>query len=191
MIDDLWVGDSFVAAVAIENRDRHAPRSLAGDAPVRAALEHIAHAAFAPGRVPIDLRDFVESTLTQTAAIDSFVHRNKPLRRRPEYDRILTPPAMRITVIVFFDAEQGSTFAEEFNDLGVRLKDAQASEVLDLSDEFARRIDRSVNFKPIFLTNRKVIRTVSGSRVNTTGARFSGRLTLVSGVQLDLRVSLA
>ena len=55
----------FVALVAEEDGDGHAPDALAGDAPVGAGGDHVGDALLAPGRVPDDLVDLVEGALAE------------------------------------------------------------------------------------------------------------------------------
>src|SRR5215207_185189 len=55
VIDDRRICNGLIARLAVEYGYRHAPRTLARNAPVGAALEHVAHPPLAPRRVPIDL----------------------------------------------------------------------------------------------------------------------------------------
>ena len=59
VIDDRRVGHRFVASLTIKNRDRHAPRTLARNAPIGPALEHIYHSACTPFRMPFYCCDLV------------------------------------------------------------------------------------------------------------------------------------
>src|ERR1700730_3144514 len=62
---DCRIVERGVAALAEEDGDRDAPDALAGDAPVGAGGDHVGDALFAPRRVPYDLLDLVEGTLTE------------------------------------------------------------------------------------------------------------------------------
>ena len=67
-LDDLGGEEGFAAARAVERRDRHAPRSLARDAPVGTVGDHVEDAVAAPRRYPIHLViDRAKRRVTQCA----------------------------------------------------------------------------------------------------------------------------
>src|SRR5205085_11102131 len=75
-----------------EDRDGHAPRALARDAPVGAVFDHAGDALLAPRRLPTDARYRGERARAQPGLL----HADEPLRRRAEHDRRLVAPAVRI-----------------------------------------------------------------------------------------------
>src|SRR6266540_709628 len=82
----------LVAFVAVEDRDWNAPQSLARDGPVGTILDHPRDTLLAPCRVPLRFVNLFERA---TAKI-RLVHRDEPLLRGAEDDRILAAPAVRI-----------------------------------------------------------------------------------------------
>src|SRR5437016_10920262 len=58
----------LATAGAEEDRDGHAPYTLAGDAPVRAGGDHVGDTLFTPGRNPLYFLDFVQGATPQSAA---------------------------------------------------------------------------------------------------------------------------
>ena len=116
VIDDLRVGDRLVASLAIKYRDRHAPKPLARNAPVRPSLEHIRHSALAPCGMPFYFFDLFQRPLTEAfgvRAAGDLIHRNEPLRRRTKDDGIFAPPAMRIAMLVIFGVTAAFRFRAE------------------------------------------------------------------------------
>src|SRR5689334_8049181 len=101
-VENLAVGERFVAGFAIENRDGHAAEALAGDAPVRPRRDHVADALFSPRRRPLDFVDGFERLLAKVVAI----HPDESLLGGAENGRLMTAPAMRITVLDLAHAEQ-------------------------------------------------------------------------------------
>src|SRR5438105_14158901 len=59
-LEELRRGDRLVAALAIENGDRHAPQPLARDAPVGTGLDHAGDAVLGPAGVPLHFADLFE-----------------------------------------------------------------------------------------------------------------------------------
>ncbi len=90
-----------VALLAHEHRDRHAPGALARDHPVGPALDHAVDAVLALPRHPARDFDRFERAMAQRVAIsrDVLVHRDEPLRRIAEDDRLLRAPRMRILML--------------------------------------------------------------------------------------------
>ena len=80
----------FTAFLVQEERDRNAPVTLAGDAPVRTVGDHRVQARLAPRRDERGVFDGFERTYTQgVAAGRLFVHADKPLRRSAVDQRVL------------------------------------------------------------------------------------------------------
>ncbi len=96
------VEQHLVAAGAVKRDDRHAPVALAGDAPVRPLLHHVADALFAPGRDPAHLADRFQRLFAETVLIE----RDEPLRRGAEDDRVVAAPAVRIGMVEILGMKQ-------------------------------------------------------------------------------------
>ena len=88
--------------------------NLAGNAPVRARRDHVADSFFAPRRIPVHLLDRIERPLAEVVML----HADEPLRRRPEDERRLVAPAMRVTVTIGRVGEQAAALAEQIDDDG-------------------------------------------------------------------------
>src|SRR5581483_5934240 len=90
--DDFRVAERFAAVVAVKDRDRHAPRALARDAPVGAVAEHILHPLPAPLGDPLDAVAGGDGALVEPRPI----HRDEPLWRGAEDHRVVAAPAVRV-----------------------------------------------------------------------------------------------
>ena len=90
------------ANAALERRDRHAPRALARETPVRPHLGHVADTVARPRRNPSHGVDFLDHPPAQTVVIDT----HEPLLGREENQRVLAAPAMRIAVRELEQMEQ-------------------------------------------------------------------------------------
>src|SRR4030095_7235965 len=106
-------------------------------------------AVYAPSRNPVDLFDLSQRSSAKRNLVVivgvvrdiptvfiffdcrgmRLVHRDEPLRRGSENHRVLTPPAMRIAMVVLFGKKQNTLVAHEINDLRVGFKHALNSEV--------------------------------------------------------------
>src|SRR5262245_23142755 len=92
----------LAAAIAEENDNRHAPETLAGNAPVGTFFDHLVDPVFAPGGNPLHLVNFIERFLAQglQTVRRNGVHSNEPLLGSTENYRTVATPAMRVTVFV-------------------------------------------------------------------------------------------
>src|SRR5205085_9090213 len=120
-LEELRRGDRLVAALAIENGDRHAPQPLARDAPVGTGLDHAGDAVLGPAGVPLYFADFVERAGAEAPRVilsrgdgegpratglgvlrfaqdDTRIHRDEPLLGGAEDHRVLATPAVRVRV---------------------------------------------------------------------------------------------
>src|SRR5690554_6119730 len=88
--------DFFITIFAVEDRNGHTPSSLTRNTPVSSICYHVINPIFTPGWNPLDIFDFFQSLFSE--AID----RCKPLFSSPINNRILTPPAMSITMLNLF-----------------------------------------------------------------------------------------
>src|SRR5258708_28311072 len=93
----LVIFEARPAGLTIKNDDWHAPEALARNGPVRAFLNHVVHALFAPGGDPFYVADFVERFLAQScgAAVCSRVHLDEPLLSGTKNYGIVAAPTMR------------------------------------------------------------------------------------------------
>jgi hypothetical protein len=85
----------FAGLLVSEQRDRHAPIALAGNAPVGPVSHHALQPRFAPIRGKPHPFDILQGAGAQPVLL----HADEPLRGSAEDDRRLVPPAMRIAVI--------------------------------------------------------------------------------------------
>src|SRR4029453_2933026 len=200
MIDYILVGNCLVTLCAIKSWDRDPPHTLPRHAPIRTALQHVSHAIASPPRYPGHAFNFPQRTGSQTAAFVRTIHRNKPLRSSAKNYRIVTPPAMRITMRILFGKYESSGLAQELNDMRISLEDRLAGKALNLVCKTARIIHRTVNLRPLHLTTEYAIRSklfvdrsqgfsvllsdhevivaMTRSGMNTAGACFSCGLLL-------------
>ena len=107
-----------------EQRDRHAPGTLARDTPVRAILDHAGDTLLAPLRRPLRPLDVAQRMLAQALLL----HADEPLRRSAEDHRRLVPPAMRIAVSERLVVNQAPTLLQRRDDDGIGLLDFQAGD---------------------------------------------------------------
>src|SRR6476659_7783749 len=93
--------DRTVRLFLDEHRDRHAPGTLARDHPTGPALDHAGDAVLTLWRNPARDLDCRERAIAQRVAFlrNVLVHRDEPLRRVAEDDRLLRAPGMRILVL--------------------------------------------------------------------------------------------
>src|SRR5206468_9100673 len=94
MLDDRRRDQDLAASRAHESRNRHAPYTLAGEAPVRPVLDHAVDAIAAARREPSYYVDLLKCFLSEVILF----HRDKPLIGGAEDHGILAPPAMRVGV---------------------------------------------------------------------------------------------
>src|SRR6267154_6405166 len=104
----LVIFEAGAAGLTIKNDDWHAPEALARNGPVRAFLNHVVHAIFAPGGNPLNVADFVERFLAQScgATVCRRVHFDEPLLSGTKNHWVVAAPAMRITVLIVVMSEQ-------------------------------------------------------------------------------------
>ena len=96
-----FVIDKLVTAVlAIENRQRNAPLSLTGDAPVVSVLNHFFNSVLAPLRVPGNALYCLDGVFFKS------VNRCKPLLGRSENNRVAAAPAMGVLVDDWLDFDK-------------------------------------------------------------------------------------
>ena len=113
-----FVVEDFGGAIALlahEHRDRHAPGALARDHPVGPALDHAVDAVLARRRHPARDFDGFERAMAQRVAFsrDVLVHRDEPLRRVAEDDRLFRAPGMRILMLEPAARDQHAVVGQE------------------------------------------------------------------------------
>ena len=174
---------------AVESDDRHAPRALAADAPVRARLDGAADAGLAPGGDPTlilrDLGDLVEGDL----AVTGLVQGNEPLVDGAEDDGRLGAPAMGVAVLVLGLGEQRVGLGEllEHAEVGGRgllggeildsLQRGQADEIgghAAVVEVFAVVADRAVDLEAVLESGLVILRAVTRRGVHGAGAAVGG-----------------
>src|SRR5438105_1560318 len=200
MSNDFGISYYVVTSPAVERGNRHAPDALARNTPVGPALQHVTHTFTAPGGNPFHaLIDFAQRHRSQSRPVEDFsvskvareirsiaagfislniavaglIHRNEPLGRRAEDHRVLTPPAVRIAMIVFFTEQEHAPLAHEIDDLWIGCKHIQAGEMIDLGSELAGVINRAINFQTVLLANDKIIVTVPRRSMHAASAGFA------------------
>ena len=96
-------------------------------------------------------------------------------------------------MVVVFAEQEHAALAHELNDLRIRFKDRETSEVLDFRRELAGIVDRAINLQSIFSSQHEIVVTVAGRGVHATSAGFAGRglLARVFHVEFSFRVRLA
>ena len=152
--------------------DRHAPRALTRNTPVRALLEHGLDAILAPGRHPAHAFDGFQGIGAQV----KLVHADEPLGRSPVDQRGLGAPAVRVAVAEFFRAYQ---LAFAFQRGAYRL----IGLVYVHTSEFAGRVSiGAVGFhqvegaNAVFLTHHEVFHTMVRRCVYCTGTGVQGNV---------------
>src|ERR1043166_754642 len=139
--------------------------------------------------MPFHSFDLVECSFTQASAVNCFIHRDEPLRRRAKDHRIFAPPAVRISMGVLFAVNERPAFAKEFDDLRISIKDTHSGKMLDLGREFPRRINRRIDLESVAFCDSKIIGAVAWRGVDAACSGFSGGLVFETHVELHLGIS--
>ncbi len=162
-----------LAGLTGEGRDRHAPRPLARDAPVRPVGEHVVDALLAPGRCPLHALDRLQRLRPQGAAAGRggfAIHGDEPLRRGQEDHRVVAAPAVRIAVAELRAMPEPGALVQRFLDLRVGGPDLQAGEQQHVVGVVAARADRGVDVQAVADAGRVIVRAVAGRGVDDAGA---------------------
>ena len=179
-VEGVVVHDGLAAVLAGEGRDGHAPVALAGDAPVRAPLDHRADALDGVAGVELDLRELLERPLAQARpAAQRLVHRDEPLARGAEDDGLLAAPAVRVAVVDVLVEDQRAALLEPRDDLGVGLVDLHAGPRaarahLVAHEEAAVVVDRHDRGDAELLAGEVVVDAVAGRAVDDARAVVEG-----------------
>ena len=164
-----------------EERDRHAPVALARDAPVRTRLHHRFQSRAAPGREELRL---VNGTLGDPAQgrrvlVELVFHADEPLRRRPEDDRRLVAPAVRIAVADLLGLEQHAPGFQFLQHQRVGFPNRLAGDLADrqrrhVTEEPAIVADRVGHRQAVFLADHVVVHTMRRCGMHLAGTGFGG-----------------
>ena len=95
-----FLGNQSAPMRVEKHRNRKTPASLSAYTPVRPRFKHPGDPLFTPPGNPFHFFNIFKRRITQAFARirQLFIHTDKPLLCRPENHRLLTPPAMRVTV---------------------------------------------------------------------------------------------
>src|SRR5471032_726289 len=172
-LDGAWM--QLAAFLVQEERDRYAPVTLTGDAPVRAVGDHRVQACLAPGRNGFCFFDGLDGALTQGIACGRLlVHAYEPLRRGAVDQRRLVAPAVHVAVNDGFGVHQAANFAQLLDHVRVGLPDELAAEELQRLGVYAVALHRGQDVivdHAVTLAGHEVVFTIGRCRVNHTGAR--------------------
>ena len=164
--EELRRGDDSVALLAVEDRDRNAPKALPGDAPVGSVGHHAGHPFFTPRGKPLHFPDLLERAAAQTL----LVHADEPLLGGPEDDRVLAAPAVRVGVGDGLLGQQSTALAQKIDDGRIGLEDMHPFPRRSLDGELAAMIDRREDLEAILATHLEVVGAVTGRCVHEAGA---------------------
>src|SRR5450830_559352 len=163
----------LTAFLVEEERDRHTPVALAGDAPVRTVGDHRVQACLAPGRDELGFFDGFERPLTQgIAGHRGLVHADKPLRGGAVDQRGLVAPAVHVAVADGFGMQQRADFAQLVDDARVGLEDELAAEELQglgIHAVALHRVEDLIVDHAVLLADLEVVLAVGRRAVNDTG----------------------
>jgi hypothetical protein len=65
--------------------------------------------------------------------------------------------------------QEHAAFTQKLDDLWVRSEYVLAAKVLDVKEKVSGIVDRTIDLKPILFADMKVVRSVTGSRMNAAG----------------------
>jgi hypothetical protein len=168
VIQDLLRQDDFSTVGAKKKGYRNAPRSLAGDAPVRTVLDQTVDAVLSPVRNPGDFLDGLQRLFTKSI----FLHGNEPLFSGAKDDRVLAAPAVRVLVgnLAFF--QQGALFAQFQVHRCIGIEHIESGKITDIFCEMASIINWRVNIQMVFKPGLIILAAVSWSSVDAAGSRI-------------------
>ena len=153
---------------AVDRRNRHPPRPLARDTPVRPVGQHVVDPLFPPRGEPLHLRNRSERPVPQVVG----VHLDEPLPGGQEDHRVMTPPAVRVSVVERLAVPQPACLGQRHLHLRVGVEDLLAPDNLDVVVEPSRRPDRGIDLQPVAHAGRVVVGAVPRRRVYRAGPLF-------------------
>ena len=170
MAADTGVGQRPPAGPALEGRDGHTPRPLAGNAPVGPSGEHAVDPLPAPLGDPVDPADGLAGLAAQIVLVE----RDEPLFGGPEDDRLLAAPAMRVGVGDLRFPEQAAVGSHVGRDARVGLENLEPGVTRDLGGEPAVVVDGRVDVDAVGDAGQVVVVAVSRCRVDGARAVLEG-----------------
>ncbi|GBF31536.1 hypothetical protein MnTg04_01497 [bacterium MnTg04] len=179
---DRTVRMQFIGVFVDKKGNRHAPGPLPGNAPVRPPVHHAHDPGFAPVGYPLHFADLGKSLLAQTG----LVHADEPLGRRAKNQRRFVAPAMRVTVLDRFTAQQYIFFCQQIDDEIVGLEYMLPFDQRRAGDKTAVAANRIFHRQIVLDTGGKVFLTMARRGVNGAGARLDG--DIVPGDHRDLAI---
>ena len=123
-VDHRLVAKRLAAGHVDEHRDRHAPGTLAREAPVGTLLDHRGQAALAGRRIKSGAAEFGHSRVAKPVRF----HRHEPLRGVAIDKRRFGPPAVRIGMDQLADADDTAMLSHDLGDPRVVTKHMHAGE---------------------------------------------------------------
>ncbi len=177
----LGVPQNLAGPTIDEHRDRHAPRALPRDAPVRAVGEHAVEPMAALRRHEDDRLQRLDAACAQAIRA---VEADEPLRRRAIDKRRPRSPGMRVGVGDGAAREQGGRLGERAADRIGRLEDVQPAPARHPVGVAAVGTDGLGHLEPVGDAEREILLAVAGRDVDETGALVGG--DEVAGEQRDV-----
>ncbi len=165
-------GKQPAAVRAGEDRDRDAPGTLPGNAPVRAILDHAVDPLLAPTGNPFNPLDPVKRLLPQAV----LVHGDEPLFGGAEDDRLFAPPAMRVAVLDIRLSHEAPHFAEFAVDRLVGIEHELPRKIRYFFGEAAVVINRGIDLEAIFERHLIVFAAMPRGGVDAAGTGFEGHM---------------
>ena len=181
--DECRVDDLATAGGAERERQRHAPDTLAGDAPIGTRLDHAADAQGSAFRDEADVLDRLETVAAELAVIERY----RPLFGGAEHDRALATPAVRVTVRDGGGMVQEPARLQIFDDRRVGVEDALAHPRPDLLREAPPVVDGREDRQAVFAAREKIIHPVARGGVHRAGAGVPGHVLAQDEAREPLR----
>src|SRR5450830_1423977 len=170
-----FVAQQLAAFLVEEERDRHAPVALAGDAPVRTVGDHRVQARLAPGRDELGAFDGFDRAVAQgVAAGRFFIHADEPLRGGAVDQRGLVAPAVHVAVLDGIGLHQRANFTQLVDDHLVGFEDELAAKELQrwhVNAIALHWVDDVIVDHAVFFADHEVVDAIGRRAVNHTGTR--------------------
>src|SRR6185503_10430800 len=103
-----------------------------------------------------------------------FWHFYHPTGDRPEYQRVVLPPAMWVAVLVLLAFEQAALSLQMIGDMFISVKDVNAGKIGNLVSIISLLIDRHDYFNAVGLANNLVFLTKTRRFMGYTSTVFFG-----------------
>src|SRR5262249_23846769 len=155
-------GDRLAARLAVARDPRHAPAARARDAPVRPRRDHVRDPPAAPAGYPAHARDLGERAAAELGPL----HADEPLLGRPEDDRVLAPPAVRIAVAHGLGGDETAARPEVLDDARIGVEDAHALPLRDVGGGATPLVDRCQHVEAVADARLVVLLAVAGRGVD-------------------------